>query len=157
MRSRMPNYVLTRIFKPLILLYIYSRMLNLNKNSPLNAMKILIVDDNLQMREMTHKFLQDVADEIRECADGADALAAYENFQPDWVLMDWEMKEMDGITATKEILRMFPKAHILMFTQYDDLELRASAAEAGVSGYISKDNLFGLREFFQSEKRAVKI
>lgn len=115
-------------------------------------MKILIVDDNLQMREMTHKFLQDAADEIRECADGAEALAAYEIFQPDWVLMDWEMKEMDGITATKEILRMFPKAHILMFTQYDDLELRASAAEAGVSGYISKDNLFGLREFFLVEK-----
>ena len=75
------------------------------------------------------------------------------DFQPDWVLMDWEMKEMDGITATKEILRMFPKAHILMFTQYDDLELRASAAEAGVSGYISKDNLFGLREFFLMERR----
>ena len=43
-------------------------------------MKILIVDDNLQMREMTHKFLQDVADEIRECEDGSEALAALRRF-----------------------------------------------------------------------------
>ncbi len=49
-------------------------MLGLNENSPLNAMKILIVDDNCGMREMTRNYLQDLAAEIRECEDGEDAL-----------------------------------------------------------------------------------
>ena len=112
-------------------------------------MKILIVDDNRGMREMTRSFLQDLADEICECEDGIDALDCYRKFLPDWVLMDWEMKRMDGITATKEILRVFPKARILMFTQYDDVELRTAASEVGVSGYVLKDELMKLQSFLK--------
>ena len=122
-------------------------MINLNENSLSNAMKILIIT-TIQMREMTHKFLQDIADEIRECEDGSEALSAYEDFLPDWVLIDWEMKEMDGIAATRAIIREVPKARILLFTQYDDIELRMAAAEAGATGFVLKDNLFTLRAFF---------
>ena len=151
---RMPNYVLTRIFKLLISIYIYLRMLNLNKNSLSNAMKILIVDDNFLMRGMTRNFLQDLADEIRECEDGSEALSAFEKFLPDLVLMDWEMKKMDGIAATKEIMQAFPKAKVLMFTQYDDAELRIAAVEAGVCGFILKDDLQSLRLILSKENKS---
>ncbi len=50
-------------------------------------MKILIVDDNCQMRQMTCIYLRDLADETRECCDGTNALATYTDFQADWMLM----------------------------------------------------------------------
>ncbi len=112
-------------------------------------MKILIVDDNPQMRQMVKLYLRDVADETRECADGAEACDAYAAFEPDWVLMDWEMKLMDGLAATRGIMAKFPDAHILFVTQYDDDELRRAAKDAGACGYISKDNLLGLRSFLK--------
>ncbi|MCM3871437.1 MAG: response regulator, partial [Pyrinomonadaceae bacterium] len=62
-------------------------------------MKLLIVEDNEQMRRTIKSFMDDIAEAVFECADGADALAAYELRRPDWVLMDIEMKRMDGISA----------------------------------------------------------
>jgi two-component system response regulator DegU len=114
-------------------------------------MKILIVDDNSKMREMIRNFLQDLFEEIRECDDGIKALAFYANFHPDWVLMDWEMKEMDGLTATRQIIERFPEANILIVTQFDDVELRTAASDAGASGYVLKDDLQSLRHFIGRE------
>lgn len=147
----MAKYVETRMFKPFFFFYIYKTMLGLNKNSLSDAMKILIVDDNFEMRRMTRNYLAEIAAEFRECEDGTEALAAYTKFLPDWVLMDWEMKQMDGIAATEEILRVFPEARILMFTQYDDVELRMAASEAGVRGFVLKEDLSELREIFAGQ------
>jgi two-component system, NarL family, response regulator LiaR len=105
---------------------------------------ILIVDDNPAVRMMMRFYLQDMAGEIRECEDGADAFAAYADFRPDWVLMDWEMRRVDGLTATRAITHGFPNAKIVMVTQYDDAELRAAASEAGAFGFIPKDDIASL-------------
>ena len=115
------------------------------------AMKVLIVDDNQQMRQTVKFYLRDLVDETHECADGAEAVAAYTEFQPDWVLMDWEMKRVDGLAATRRIRAEFPDAHILMVTQYDDRELHQAASEAGVSVYVLKDDLLSLRSLLQAE------
>lgn len=109
-------------------------------------MKVLIVDDNSQMREMMKNYLPSVAGEICECEDGINALASYEKFLPDWVLMDWQMKRMDGLTATRQIIGNFPEARVLLVTQYNDHELREAALEAGACGFILKENLSELRE-----------
>ena len=115
------------------------------------AMKVLIVDDNQQMRQMVKFYLRGLADERRECADGAEALDVYTEFEPDWVLMDWEMNRVDGLAATRRIRAAYPEAHILLVTQYDDRELRLAASEAGVSGYVLKDDLLTLRSLLQAE------
>lgn len=113
-------------------------------------MKILIVDDNRKMREMMRGYLQQISGEIRECEDGTEALPAYRDFLPDFVVMDWQMNRMDGIKAAGEILKSFPEAKILMVTQFDDSELRSSAAAAGISAFILKDNLLMLRAILQA-------
>lgn len=107
--------------------------------------KILIVDDHAETRRMTRFFLRDLAFDFEECADGADALDCYKKFLPDWVLMDWEMKQMNGLTATRQIIEKYPQARVLMFTQYDDRELREAARKAGASGFVLKENLMDLR------------
>jgi DNA-binding NarL/FixJ family response regulator len=88
-----------------------------------------------------------LAAEIKECEDGAEALSAYRIFSPDWVLMDWEMKQIDGLTATKEIISAFPAAKIVMVTLHDRTELRTAAEKAGACGFVCKDNLQALNQF----------
>lgn len=108
-------------------------------------MKILIVDDNADMREMIQSFLPESFDEIRECFDGSEALDCYRSFRPDWVLMDWEMRPVDGLSATRQILVNFPEANILLVTQHNDPELADAAYKAGAKGFVLKDDLPALR------------
>jgi CheY-like chemotaxis protein len=122
--------------------------MNSNENP---KVKILIVDDREAARQMIKRYLHNLADEFCECADGADALNAYRAFMPDWVLMDWEMKQTDGLTATRTILDAFPAARVLMVTQYCDDELRRAANEAGACGFFPKDDLLDLSEFFKNQ------
>ena len=115
-------------------------------------MKILIVDDSEPARRMIKQYLCRLTDEFRECADGADALETYRAFMPDWVLMDWEMKRMDGLAATRSIIKDVPQARILMVTQYCDEELTRAADEAGARGFFPKDDLLDLSEFFKKQQ-----
>ena len=107
-------------------------------------MKILIVDDNKQVRTLLREYLPNSFDEIYECSDGGDAVSYFKKHQPDWVLMDWEMPKMNGITAIRQIIGEFPEANICMVTAFDDEEIRSEAMSAGASGFVLKDNLFEL-------------
>lgn len=117
----------------------------------INEMRLLIVEDNGQMREMIKFFLRDLAEEVDERGDGSEALAAYREFAPDWVVMDIGMGKLDGIEATRQIISAFPLARIVMLTQYDDLALRQAAHEAGAQAYFTKSNLLPLREMLERE------
>ena len=108
-------------------------------------MKFLIVDDSAQMRRCIKQFLPDKIETV-ECRDGLEAIAAFTQHRPDWVLMDLRMKEMDGLEATAGILDSFPEARVVIVTDYDDPELRRAAREAGACGYINKRNLLELRK-----------
>ena len=114
-------------------------------------MKLLIVEDNEQMRCLIKCLVSNVAETVCECTDGSQALAAYRLHRPDWVLMDIKMAQTDGITATHEITTVFPAARILVVTDYDDAELREAAREAGARGYVVKDNLLTLRHLLKEE------
>jgi DNA-binding NarL/FixJ family response regulator len=58
---------------------------------------------------------------------------------PQVLLMDIEMDEMDGITATREVKRLYPHVWVLMLTVFDDEEKLFEAIKAGASGYLLKD------------------
>ncbi len=105
---------------------------------------VLIVDDSQPMRELIKMMLAGVAEIIGECADGVDALEAYERLRPDWVLMDIGMKNVDGITATRQITTAYPQAKIIIVTDYNDDDLRRAAREAGASGYVVKEDLLDI-------------
>src|SRR4030095_11305869 len=115
-------------------------------------MRLLIIEDNDRMRELIKLFLRDLAEEIAERGDGAEALEAYREFAPDWVVMDIEMDKLDGLEATRQIISAFPLARIVMLTQYDDLALRQAAREAGAQAYFTKGNLLHLREMLERER-----
>src|SRR5438477_448455 len=69
-------------------------------------MTLLIVDDNREMRQLIKSIVGDNGDEIFECEDGDEVLAAFTTHRPDWILMDVEMKRLDGLKATAELTRL---------------------------------------------------
>ena len=116
-------------------------------------MRIMLVEDNSRMRDIIREIVIGEVknvDTILECEDGQDAVQRYEDYRPDWVLMDIEMDRMDGIAASKEILRRFPQAKIMIVTQYDDSVYRETARKLGVRAYILKEDLMDIPEFLQS-------
>lgn len=106
---------------------------------------LLIVDDNPSMRRLIRSVVADLTLSIHECDDGAKAMAAYEAYLPEWILMDVEMKEMDGLTATRAITTAHPEAKILIVTKHGNPRLRDKAQAAGASGYVLKEDLLSLR------------
>lgn len=104
-------------------------------------MKLLIVEDSIRMRELLKELFGSMFTEIIECEDGSKALGAYKKNKPDWVFMDIKMKEMNGISATREITENFPEAKILIVTDFDDKEFRKEAINSGATEYVLKENL----------------
>lgn len=108
-------------------------------------MTVLILDDHAPMRETIKSILSapDVA--FVEGCDGSEAIGLFHAHKPDWVLMDLAMPVMDGLQATREILRQFPAARLVVVTNHDDPSLRSVALEAGAIGLVSKEDLCDLR------------
>jgi len=104
-------------------------------------MKILIADDNPRMRHMVKQTVASLATEFYEAGDGGEAIAICAGQRPDWVLMDFRMKSMDGLRATAEIKARFPETRVVIVSQYDDAELRAEAVRVGACAYVLKENL----------------
>jgi CheY-like chemotaxis protein len=117
----------------------------------MEQMKVLIVDDNENVRLLLRDYLPTSVDEIYECVDGGEAIALYQKHRPDWVLMDWDMPNVNGITATRQIIAEFPQAHICLVTAFDDEAIRAEALSAGATGFVLKDNLFELEAILVDE------
>ena len=105
------------------------------------------------MRETIKSSLRGLDPIFFERDDGVQALAAYREHNPDWVLMDLEMKGMDGLTASSQIKSAFPEARIVIVTNFDDVVLREAADKAGACGYVLKDNLLELRALLGGSMR----
>jgi len=107
-------------------------------------MTILIVEDNAKVRRLVREVLSEGADTLVECADGAEAAEAYAKHRPDLVLMDIRMPRLDGLAATRQLVKQFPEARVVMLTDYDEDDLRVAATKAGARGYALKHNLTSL-------------
>src|ERR1700722_9882990 len=113
-------------------------------------MTLLIVEDNAGIRRILRRTLVDTASAIWECANGSDALAAYEEHRPDIVLMDIRMPGIDGLTATRQIRGYDPSARVIVVTDYEDEGLRTAAFEAGAREYVLKHEISDLPEIVLS-------
>ena len=86
----------------------------------------LIVCDDDQLVALSLKTILEADSELSVVAsgnDGKDAVALYEKYHPDVVLMDIQMKEMSGLCAAEEILKKDTDAKILLLTTFSDDEL----------------------------------
>ncbi len=105
-------------------------------------MKVLIVDDDFFITTALKTILE--ADpEIQVCGsgkNGKEAISLYASLNPDILLMDIRMEEMDGLAASKEILSRYPQARILLLTTFLDDEYIIQALKLGAKGYLLKQD-----------------
>jgi DNA-binding NarL/FixJ family response regulator len=103
-------------------------------------MKILVVDDHAIMRDGIGALLvlQDDVEIVGEAANGNEAVERTRELSPDVVIMDIAMPGMDGLEATRRIMKKNPKVKVLVLTQYDNKEYILSAIKAGATGFVPK-------------------
>lgn len=107
----------------------------------MKMIRVLIADDHHVVRRGLLFFLKTQKDieVVGEAKNGIEAIALAESIQPDIILMDLVMPEMDGIQATKRIKAKLPQIQILMLTSFSDRDHVVPAMEAGAAGYQLKD------------------
>ena len=116
-------------------------------------MKIMIVDDHADMRRVLKSILKGSIKEtcdIVECDSGEDALLGYGFHNPDCVLMDIELKKMDGFETSSKISERYPSAKIVFVSSHDTLKFRKYAEKLHAIGFVSKDNLSDIPPILQT-------
>ena len=105
------------------------------------AMKVVVADDHQIFRQGLVLLLeQQVAMEVvGQAADGRSAVALCESLQPDVILMDVEMRDLNGVEATRQIRATCPKVKVIALSAHSSQRCVSQMLEAGALGYVLKD------------------
>jgi NarL family two-component system response regulator LiaR len=110
----------------------------MNKSNPI---RVMIVDDHDMVRRGLATFLKVQADLelVGEASGGEEAVRLCEQLQPDVILMDLVMPEVDGPTATQAIRERWPQIQVIALTSFGEKELVQDALQAGAISYLLKN------------------
>jgi DNA-binding NarL/FixJ family response regulator len=102
---------------------------------------VLLVDDHALVRRGFHRMLDDdqTIEVVGEASNGAEAVKLAETLQPQVIVMDCQMPELNGLEATRKILQSRPDTAILMLSMHSEETLVRQALEAGARGYVLKN------------------
>lgn len=105
----------------------------------MDSLRVMVVDDSsITIKKLTQILEQIGHQVVCSCKTGADALANYQQYQPDIVTMDITMPDMNGIEVTRQIIGIFPNALIIMVTSHGQEQMVIESIEMGAKGYILK-------------------
>ncbi len=109
----------------------------MNSEKPI---RVLLADDNKVFRKGLKTLLMDNSgfDVVGEAVNGREAAELNRKIRPDVILMDISMPQMNGLEATRLILKDFPGTKVLICSSFDDDAYVESAADLGASGYLLK-------------------
>lgn len=107
------------------------------------ALKILLADDNRSLRDRLRAMVESRPGwrVVGEAANGRDAVEKSGQLQPDVLILDYSMPELDGISAIPEVLRVAPETEIVMLTVNDARYTVGRAVDAGARGYVVKTEI----------------
>jgi two-component system response regulator DegU len=104
------------------------------------TVRVLLADDHRMLREGLKRTLEENGVQVvAEADDGEEAVRLAIAHNPDVIVMDVTMPNMDGVEATRQLREQRPDARIVMLTMHSDQDIVASAIRAGASGYLTKD------------------
>ncbi|MGD8471463.1 MAG: hybrid sensor histidine kinase/response regulator [Desulfobacteraceae bacterium] len=100
--------------------------------------KILLVDDEKDIREILHLSLADMGYQVLEAEDGNKALRIFQKAQPAIVMTDIKMPNMDGIELLQQIKRENPETEVIMITGHGDMDLAIKSLKYEATDFITK-------------------
>ncbi len=101
--------------------------------------RILVVDDSLIMRKKLKIILKGGGHEVvADAANGISAIEEYEKFKPDLITMDITMPILDGVSAVKKLVSLYPEVKIIMISAINQQNSVFEAIESGAKHYIVK-------------------
>ncbi len=105
------------------------------------AIRVLIVDDHLIVRQGLQLIFETETsvEVVAEAEDGLQAIQLSADLEPDIILMDLQMPNLDGLSAVKKILERQPESTIIILTTYNEDELMYKCLKAGAKGFLLKD------------------
>ncbi len=108
-------------------------------------LKVLLVDDHVLVRNGVRSLLSQNPDveKIKEASNGQEAIRLASSFEPDVVIMDYEMPVLNGVCATREIMRLQPNMKILMVSAYFSQHHVMEGIQAGIRGFLPKETKVG--------------
>jgi DNA-binding NarL/FixJ family response regulator len=108
----------------------------------LSEIRVLLADDHGVVRKGLRYLLQKSPEMkvVGEAADGREAVAMAEELNPDVVVMDIAMPQLNGIDATAQIVKKNPRAGVIMLSMYSDETYLVRALGVGAKGYLLKDS-----------------
>jgi DNA-binding NarL/FixJ family response regulator len=109
------------------------------------ALRIVIVDDIATLRKLIRLLIAGAGHEVvAEAADGRAGVAVALEHAPEVVIMDWQMPELDGVQATRQILARAPSISVIAFSSASDPHVRDEFMTAGAAAYVDKGDVSGL-------------
>ncbi len=107
-----------------------------------HRLRLLVVDDHTLLRQALRSLLdgQEGVEVVGEATNGRDAVEVAERLRPDVVLMDMVMPGLNGIDATRQIVKRVPGCRVLILTAYLEDERLLQALRAGAAGYVVKNS-----------------
>lgn len=107
-----------------------------------NQIKLLLVDDHEVVRRGMAALLEGFEDcrIVGEAADGRHAVRLALETRPDVIVMDVAMPELNGFEATRQILKILPRAEVLILTMHDGEQIVREVIDAGARGYVLKSD-----------------
>lgn len=107
----------------------------------LNTIRVLLADDHPLVLEGVKSFIEsfDHIEVVGTATNGNQALEKFDALRPDVVVMDLNMPELNGLTATEIMLERNPEAKVLILSMHNSLEYISTAMRHGARGYILKD------------------
>ena len=104
----------------------------------MSAGRVLVVDDETEVRLVLGEFLTGRGYEVASAESGLDAIAQLEKDRPDVVLLDVSMPEMDGVETLKRIVSLHPTLPVIMVTANADIVVTSQLLALGADDYIPK-------------------
>lgn len=107
----------------------------------MDEIKVMLVEDHVLMREGTRELLEREEDlsVVAQAGDGREAIRLAAEHDPDVILMDIALPQLNGLEATRRIKAADPACAVLVLSAYDDDEYILAFLEAGAAGYLLKD------------------
>lgn len=105
--------------------------------------RVLIADDHVLLLEAFERMLEADFEIVGRAADGRELVKLALELEPDAIVTDMTMPELNGLDAAKQILERLPKTRVVLLTVHEDAALAADALRVGVAGFVVKRSAAG--------------